>query len=85
MLTILGPEPATGFEYRGIVERNRSTARELMNDGIGFAGLQPCQDGCIFAAAALDYSFRYGEHDQHHSCGPQEALRGDVRAHQWNI
>ena len=74
MPTILGPDAATGLEYRGIVGRDRSTAREFADKGIGFARLQWREDGRVFAAAALDHSCRYGEHDEHHSCGPQELV-----------
>ena len=69
MLTILGPEATTGFEYRDIVGRDRSAARELPSQSIGFAGLQWCQNGWAF-----DQSCRHGEHDEHHCCGPDELV-----------
>ena len=77
MLTVLGPYAATGFEYRGIVRRDRSTAREFADKSVRFARLQWREDGRIFAAAALDHGYRCGEHDEHHSRDPQELLRGE--------
>ena len=55
MLTVLGPYAATGFEYRGIVRRDRSTAREFADKRVRFAMPQWRQDGRVLAAPALDH------------------------------
>ena len=84
MLTVLGPCAATGFEYYGVVRRDRSTAREFTDKSISFTSLKWREDG-LFAAPALDHSYRCGERDEHHGRDPQELLRSEIRAHQWNI
>ena len=66
-------------------ERDRSAARELTDKSIRFATLQRRGDGRVFATSALDHGYRCGEHDEHHRSDPQELLRSEIGAHQWNI
>jgi hypothetical protein len=84
MLTVLGPYAATGVETCGVVRRDRSTAREFA-DSVCFAMPHWRCDSRVFAAPALDHCYRCREHDEHHGSGPQELLRSEMGAHQWNI
>jgi hypothetical protein len=77
VLTILGPYATTGFEYRGIVRRDRSTTREFTDKGVRVAPLQRGEDGRILAALAPDHGYRCGERDKHYSRDAQELLRGE--------
>ena len=74
MPTIFGPYAATGIEGCGVVRRDRSTACQFADKGVSFSRLQWREDGRLSAAAALDHSCRYGEHDEHRSCGAQELV-----------
>ena len=85
MLTALRPYAATGVETCGVVRRDRSTAREFTDKRICFATPRWREDGRVFATSALDHGDRCGEHDEHYSRDPQESLRSEIRAHQWNI
>jgi hypothetical protein len=85
VLTVLGPYATTGFKYRGIVGRDRSTAREFTDKGVPVAPLQRREDGRVFYAPALDHSYRCGERDDHDSADPHKLLRSEIGAHQWNI
>jgi hypothetical protein len=42
-------------------------------------------DGRVFTTSALDHGDRCGEHDKYHGGDPQELLRSEMGAHQWNI
>ena len=75
MLTVLGPNATTGFEYRGIVRRDGSTAREFTDKGVRVAPFQRREDGRVFAAPALDHGYRCGKRDKDYSRDPQELLR----------
>jgi len=85
MLTVLGPCAATGFEYYGVVRRDRSTAREFTDKSISFISLKWREDGRVFAGPALDHSYRCGKRDKRYSQDPQESPRNEISAHQWNI
>jgi hypothetical protein len=85
MLAVLGPCATTGGETCGVVRGDRSTAREFTDKSVRFAKLHWCEYGRVFAASALDHGNRCDEHDEHHGGNPQELLRGEIRAHQWNI
>ena len=85
MLTVLGPYAATGFEYYGVVRRDRSTAREFADKSVRFAMLQWREGGRLSATSALDDGYHCGERDDRYSGNPQELLRNEIRAHQWNI
>ena len=85
MLTVLGPYAATGVETCGVVRSDRSTAREFIDKSVWFATFHWRQDGRVFAAPALDHGYRCGERDEHGSSDPQELLRREIGAHQWNI
>jgi hypothetical protein len=85
MLTVLGPDAATGVETCGVVRSDRSTAREFADNSVCFASPHLRDNGRVFAAPALDHGYRCGEHDEHHGSDPQELLRSEIRAHQWNI
>ena len=85
MLTVLGPYAATGFEYYGVVRRDRSAARKFSDQSVSFSRPQWCEDGHIFAAPALDHGYQCGEPDDHYSGDPQELLKSEMRVHQWNI
>jgi hypothetical protein len=85
MLAVLGPYAATGVEDRGVVRRDRSTPRELTDRSVRFANPYRREDGRVFAASALDYGYRCGERDERYSGEPQEFLRSQISAHQWNI
>ncbi len=77
MLTVLGPYATTGFEYRGIVRRDSSTACEFTDKGVRVAPLQRREDGRILAAPALDHGYRCGERDKDDGRDPQELLGGE--------
>lgn len=85
MLAGLGPDAATGFETCGVLRGDRSAARELTDKSVRFAALHRCRDGRVFATSALDHGYRCDEHDEQHGGNPQELLRSEIRAHQWNI
>jgi hypothetical protein len=85
MLTVFGPYAATGVECGNFVRRDRPTAREFTDKSVCFATPQWREDGRLSAAPALDHGYRCGEYDEHYSGDPQELLRGEIRAHQWNI
>jgi hypothetical protein len=85
VLTVLGPNAATGFEDYCIVRRDRSTARKFADKSVSFVTPQRREDGRISAASALDHGHRCGERDEHHSGDPNELLRSEMSAHQWNI
>jgi hypothetical protein len=85
MLTVLGPYAATGVETCGVARRDRSTPREFADNSVCFASPPWCDNGRVFAASALDHGYRCGEHDEHYGSDPQELLRSEMRAHQWNI
>jgi hypothetical protein len=70
MLTVLGPRAATGFEYYGVVRRDRSAARKFSDQSVGFSRPQRREDGHIFVASALDHGYRCGERDDHNSRDP---------------
>jgi hypothetical protein len=84
-LTVLGPYAATGVESRGVVRRDRATASEFTDKNVCFAALHWCENGRVFAASALDHGYRCGERDERYCGKPQELLRSEIRAHQWNI
>jgi len=85
LLTVLGPYAATGVETCGVVRRDRSTAREFTDKSAWFATFHWRQNGRLFAAPALDNGYRCGERDERYSGDPQELLRSEMRADQWNI
>jgi len=85
MLTVLGPYATTGVETCGAVRDDRSTAREFTDKSISFATFHWRKNGRVFAASALDHGYRSGERDEHHRGEPQEVLRSEIGAHQWNI
>ena len=85
MLTVLGPYATTDFEYRSIVRCDRSTAREFTDRSISLVTLHWRWNGLLSTTSALDHGYRRGEHDEHHGGNPQELLRREMGAHQWNI
>jgi hypothetical protein len=85
MLTVLGPYAAASIKCRGVVRRDRSTAREFTDKSVHFAALHWCEDGRVFAVSALDHGNRCDEHDEHDGGNPQKLLRTEMGAHQWNI
>jgi hypothetical protein len=85
MLTVLGPYAATGVEYRAVVWRDGSTAREFTGESVCVATPGWRGDDLVFAASALDYGYRCGERNERYCGKPQELLRSEMRAHQWNI
>jgi hypothetical protein len=85
MPAVLRPYPATGVETCGVVRRDRSTAREFTDKSVRSAALHWCEDGRVFAVSSLDHGYRCGERDEHGSSDPQELLRREIGAHQWNI
>ncbi len=85
MLTVLGPYATTGFEYRSMVGRDRSAAREFTDKSVCLATPQWREDGRLSAAPTLDHGYRCGERDKDDGRDPQELLRGEIRDHQWNI
>ena len=85
MPTVLGPYAATGVETCGVVRRDHSTAREFTDMSVCFATPRRRWNGLLSATSALDHGYRRGEHDEHHGGNPQELLRREMRAHQWNI
>jgi len=56
-----------GVKTRGVVRRDRSTAREFTDMSVCFAMPRWRKDSRIFAVSALDHGYRCGEHDEHHS------------------
>jgi hypothetical protein len=84
-LTVLGPYAATGVEPRRVVRRDRATAYEFTDKSVRFATLHRREDGRFFDTSALDHGNRSDEHDEHHGGNPQELLRREMGAHQWNI
>jgi hypothetical protein len=85
MLAVLGPYAATGAKTCGVVRGDRSTARQFTDKSISLATYHWRWDGRVFARSALDHGYRCGERDERYSGDPQELLRGEIRAHQWNI
>jgi hypothetical protein len=85
MLTVLGPYAATGFEYYGVVGRDRSAAGKFTDKSVCFATPQWREGGRLSAASALDHGYRCGERHERDGGDPQELLRSEIRAHQWNI
>jgi hypothetical protein len=85
MLTVLGPHATAGVETCSVVWRDRSTAREFTEKRVCFATPHRREDDRVFAASTLDHSYRSDERDEHHGGNPQELLRGEIWAHQWNI
>jgi hypothetical protein len=85
VLAVLGPYATTEFKYRGIVGRDRSTARKFTDKGVRVAPLQRRKGGRILTAPALDSDYRCSERDKDDGRDPQELLRGEGGAHQWNI
>jgi hypothetical protein len=77
VLTVLGPYAKTGLECRGIIRRDRPTAREFNDKWIRFAPSQRREDSRIFAAAALDHGNRSGERNRDYGRDPQKLLRGE--------
>ena len=77
MLTVLGPYATADFEYRGIVRRDGSTAREFIDEGVRFTPFQRREDNSILAALVLDQGDRCGERDKDDSRDPQKLLRGE--------
>jgi hypothetical protein len=69
MPAVLGPYAAAGIETCRFVPGDRSTAREFTDKSICFATFRWRWDGRVFAA--LDHSYRCGEHDEHHGSDPQ--------------
>jgi hypothetical protein len=59
--------------------------REFTDKRICFASPHWRWNGRVFAASALDHGDRCDEHDEQHGGNPQELLRSEIRAHQWNI
>jgi hypothetical protein len=85
MPAVLRPRAATSVETCSVVRGDRSTARQFTDNRICFATLDWRGDGSVFAVSALDHGYRCGEHDERHHSDPQELLRSEIMAHQWNI
>jgi hypothetical protein len=84
-LTVLGPYAATGVETCGVVRRDRSTAREFIDKSVRFATPRRRWNGRDFGSSALDHGYRCGQRDEPYGGHPQELLRREMGAHQWNI
>jgi hypothetical protein len=85
MLTVLCPYAATGVETCGAVRGDRSTAREFTEKRVCFATFHWRKNGRVFDASTPDHGYRSGERDEHDRGKPQEVLRSEMGAHQWNI
>jgi hypothetical protein len=85
MVTVLRPDAATGVKTCSVVRRDRSAAREFTDKSISLATFHWRWHGLLSAASALDHGCRCREHDERHGSDPQELLRSEIGAHQWNI
>ena len=85
MVTVLRPDTATGVKTYSVVRCDRSTLREFTDKSISLATFHWRWDRRVFAASALDHSYRCSEREDPYSGSPQKLLRREIRAHQWNI
>jgi len=67
MPTSLGPHATTGVETRGVVRRDRSTARQFTDKSISHWRW----DGRVIARSALDHGCRCSERHECHGSYPQ--------------